>query len=149
MRKLILVLALASAALPLGACQTVRTVDQAVTLANQNVGDFTIADERGWFYAEALYNVPTVAYLSANRRGLFAGHADLKATIKADLQELNRLRVAVRQAYRTSNSVTFREKIAQMKVLSDQVRRLVPSITAQAVPVAIPSDVLAARVAAS
>jgi hypothetical protein len=149
MRKLILALALSSAALGLAGCQTVHNIDTAVALANQDVGNFTIADEKGWYYAEALYTVPTQAYLSVNSRGLFAGHPDLKATIKADLQKLNGLRQAVYQAYKTANAVTFREKLAGMKALSDQVRGLIPTVTSQASPAPVPSNVLAARVAAS
>src|SRR4051812_17243529 len=68
MRKLLFAIALAAA--PLSACATLHTVDQAVALANQNVGDFTVLDEKSWYYAEALYNVPASAYLSANSRGL-------------------------------------------------------------------------------
>lgn len=146
MRKIIIGLALAVTALALPACQTVRDVTSAVALANQNVADFTVADEKGWYYAEALYNVPAQAYLSVNSRGLFVGHEDLKAKLKGMLQDLNGYRQAVYQAYKTGNSVTFREKIVQMKALSDQIRRLMPTSTAQAGP-PLPSHVLAARVA--
>lgn len=122
MRKIIFALALA--ALPLGACQTVHTVDQAVALANQNVGDYTVLDEKSWYYAEALYNVPAQAYLSANSRGLL--HDPLKAQLKSGLQKLNLLRQDVYQAYKAGNAVTFRDKITQLKALSDQVRSLIP-----------------------
>lgn len=125
MRKLILAVALAAAALPLGACQTIHNVDQAVALANQNVGDYTALDEKSWYYAEALYNVPAQAYLSANARGLL--HEPLKGQLKADLQKLNQLRQAVYQAYQTGNAATFRDKITQLKALSDQVRNLIPA----------------------
>lgn len=147
MRKLILVLALASAVLPLGACQTIRNVDQAVALANQNVGDFTIADEKGWYYAEALYDVPATAYLSVNSRGLI--HDPLKSQLKGMLQDLNRYRVAVYNAYKAGNSVTFHEKLVAMKALSDEIRNLIPRTSAQLTPLSVPSAVLAARVAQS
>lgn len=124
MRKLTLAIALASVVLPLGACQTVQSVDQAVALANQDVGDFTVLDEKSWYYAEALYNVPAQAYLSANAHGLV--HDPLKSQLKAKLQELNALRQAVYQAYKAGNAATFGDKIAQMKALSDQVRALIP-----------------------
>lgn len=122
MRKIIFALALA--ALPLGACQTVHTVDQAVALANQNVGDYTVLDEKSWYYAEALYNVPAQAYLSANSHGLL--HDPLKAQLKAKLQTMNVLRGAVYQAYKAGNAATFRDKITELKQLSDQVRNLIP-----------------------
>lgn len=122
MRKLLFAIALA--ALPLSACATLHTAGQAVALANQNVGDYTVLDERSWYYAEALYNVPASAYLSANSRGLL--HDPLKAEIKSRLRGLNALRQAVYQAYKTSNAVAFREKLAQMKVLSDEVRNIIP-----------------------
>lgn len=123
MRKIILALALV--AMPLGACQTIHSVDQAVALANQNVGDFTVLDEKSWYYAEALYNVPAQAYLSANSRGLL--HDPLKGEIKTKLQQLNQLRQAVYQAYQTGNATSFRDKIVQLKALSDQVRGLIPT----------------------
>lgn len=127
MRKMFIFAAcLAVAAMPLGGCQTLRTADQAVALANQNVGDFTILDEKSWYYAEALYNVPAQAYLSANSR--FANEprwVAIKAVVKPKLQQLNALRQAVYQAYKTGNAVEFRDKIAQMKLLSDQVRTLI------------------------
>lgn len=122
MRKLFFAIALA--AMPLAACHTLHTVDQAVALANQNVGDFTVLDEKSWYYAEALYNVPASAYLSANSRGLL--HDPLKTQIKTGLQKLNALRQAVYQAYKTGNATEFRDKIAQMKILSDQVRNIIP-----------------------
>lgn len=125
MKKIMLmVAALAAIATPLGGCQTVRTATEAVQLANQNVGDFTVLDEKSWYYAEALYNVPAQAYLSANSRGLL--HDPLKAQLKAGLQKLNGLRQAVYQAYRTGNATEFRDKIIQLKQLSDQVRVLIP-----------------------
>lgn len=125
MRKMfIFAAALAVASMPLGGCQTLRTVDQAVALANQNVGDFTVLDEKSWYYAEALYNVPARAYLSANSRGLL--HDPLKSQLKGLLQQLNGLRQAVYQAYKTGNATEFREKIIQLKQLSDQVRGLIP-----------------------
>jgi hypothetical protein len=126
MHKLFLAFALASALLPLGGCQTIRSVDQAVALANQNVGDYTVLDEKSWYYAESLYDVPSAAYLSVNSRGLFVGHEALKATLKADLQKLNALRQGVYQAYKTGNAAAFRDKITQLKALSDQVRNLIP-----------------------
>jgi hypothetical protein len=121
MRKLFLALALV-AALP--ACQTIHNVDQAVALANQDVGDYTILDEKSWYYAEALYNVPAQAYLSADAHGLL--HEPLKGQLKAKLQQANALRQAVYQAYKTGNAATFRAKIAELKALSDQVRNLIP-----------------------
>lgn len=124
MRKLLIAIALTTAALTAPGCSTVKTVDQAVALANQNVGDFTVLDEKSWYYAEALYNVPAQAYLSANSRGLI--HDPLKGQLKASLQKLNQLRQAVYQAYQTGNATEFRDKIAQMKLLSDQVRALIP-----------------------
>lgn len=122
MRKLLFAIALA--AMPLAACQTFHTVDQAVALANQNVGNYTVLDEKSWYYAEALYNVPASAYLSANSRGLL--HDPLKAQIKTGLQKLNVLRQAVYQAYKTGNATEFRDKIIQLKALSDQVRNIIP-----------------------
>jgi uncharacterized protein YceK len=123
MKRLLFALALASATLTTG-CATIHTATDAVALANKNVGDFTVADEKGWYYAEALYNVPASSYLSANSRGLLP--AQLKAQLKGMLQDLNRYRQAVYQAYKTGNAVTFHEKLVQMKALSDQVRNLVP-----------------------
>lgn len=122
MRKLFLAIALLAA--PLAACSTFHTVDQAVTLANQNVGDFTVFDEKSWYYAEALYNVPARAYLSANSRGLL--HDPLKTSLKATLHTMNDVRQAVYQAYKTGNAVAFRNKIIELKQLSDQVRSLIP-----------------------
>lgn len=122
MRKLFFAIALA--VMPLTACQTIHSIDQAATLANQNVGNFTVLDEKSWYYAEALYNVPASAYLSANSRGLL--HDPLKAQIKASLQKLNALRLAVYQAYKAGNAVEFRDKIIQLKALSDQVRNIIP-----------------------
>lgn len=124
MRRLIFAIGLATALLAAPACKTIQTATDAVSLANTNVGEFTIADEKGWYYAEALYNVPASAYLSANSRGLL--HDPLKSQLKGMLQELNRYRQAVYQAYKTGNSTTFHEKIVQMKALSDQIRNLVP-----------------------
>jgi uncharacterized protein YceK len=147
MRKLILAVALASSVLMTGGCATIHNVDQAVALANQNVGDFTIADEKGWYYAEALYDVPATAYLSANSRGLLQD--PLKSQLKAMLHQLNDYRQGVYQAYKTANSVTFREKLQAMKALSDQIRSLVPRSTSQAAPLGVPSAELAARVAQS
>jgi predicted small secreted protein len=123
MKKLFLALALV--AVPLAACSTIRTVDQAVALANQDVGDYTVLDEKSWYYAEALYNVPARAYLSTNSRGLI--HDPLKSQIKSGLQKLDALRQAVYQAYKTGNAVAFRDKITEMKTLSDQVRNLIPA----------------------
>jgi uncharacterized protein YceK len=124
MKRLLFALTLAAAALMSTGCATIRTATDAVALANQNVGDFTVADEKGWYYAEALYNVPASAYLSANSRGLL--HDPLKSQLKGMLQDLNRYRQAAYQAYKTGNAVTFHEKLVQMKALSDQVRNLVP-----------------------
>lgn len=124
MRKILCALALAACCVPTAACQTIKTADQALSLANENVGDFTTADEKGWYYAEALYNVPAQAYLSANSRGLLKG--PLKAQLKGYLITLNEYRGAVYQAYKAGNSVTFREKLIAMKSLSDQIRNLIP-----------------------
>jgi hypothetical protein len=124
MKRLFLAVALAASALTASACHTITTATQAVALANENVGDFTVADEKGWYYAEALYNVPASSYLSANARGLLKD--PLKSQLKGMLQELNRYRQAVYQAYKTGNAVTFHEKLVQMQALSNQVRALVP-----------------------
>jgi hypothetical protein len=147
MRKLILAFALASVALPLASCATVKTASDAVALANENVGDFTVMDERAFWYSGALYDVPATAYLALNRRGLL--HDPLKSQLKSMLQDLNRYRVAARDAYHAGNSVTFHEKLVAMKALSDEVRRLLPSQSAQAQPIGIPSASLAASVALS
>lgn len=126
-RLLAPLVALSVAAMPLGGCATIRTVDQAVALANQNVGDYTVLDEKSWYYAEALYNVPTQAYLSANSRfGTDPRWLPIKAVVKPKLQQLNGLRQAVYQAYKTGNTVAFKDKITQLKQLSDQVRNLIP-----------------------
>jgi len=128
-RKFLLMVALLFA-VPLAGCQTVHNVDTAVQLANQPVGDYTNLDEKSWYYAESLYNVPAYAYLSANQHGLFVGHEALKADLKVKLHYLNEVRQAVYQAYKTSNAAAFRDKINELKQLSDQVRALIPQTSA-------------------
>lgn len=125
MRKLAIATALLFAA-PLVACDSVPSPAQVETVANTPVGDYTILDEKSWYYAESLYNVPAYAYFSANEHGLFVGHDALKASVKAKLQYLNKVRNAVYQAYKAGNAADFATKIQELKTLSEQVNDIIP-----------------------
>lgn len=122
MKKLYLA-ALLTAAIPLAACGGLGGGVASVASVCAN----TAADEKAWYGAEALYNVPAAAYRSTNERF----KADprwlpVKAVVKPKLQELNRYRLGAKSAYQACNLTALDQWVAAMKPLSAEVTALIP-----------------------
>jgi hypothetical protein len=126
MKKIFSIALAVCMAFSITACSSIPKPTSVSEIANQPIGDYTILDEKSWFYAESLYNVPAYAYLSANKRGLFATQPALKATLKKSLQALNKGRNEVYLAYKAGNAAAFADKIKALKALSDSVSPLIP-----------------------
>lgn len=111
---------------PLPACSTIETVRDVAALATSPVplGDFTVLDDKAMFAAEAVYNVPAQAYVSANSRGLVK--PPLKATLKPMLVAMGDTLRLCRTAYKIGDLTSFNQRYAGLMVLKSQVMHLIP-----------------------
>ena len=111
----------------LSACTTIPAdlPGKIETTLNQPLGANTAIDEKALWNAEAAYNVPAAAYVSADRRGLLS--ADVKASIKPLLVKAYDLLKAARAAYRVGDAATFADKWNALKEVSAQVSPLIPN----------------------
>jgi predicted small secreted protein len=121
-----LLLVAACCLVPLTACSTVSGIPAAVELATTPICQGHTADEKMWYAAEAGYNIPAQAYVSANKHGLLT--PSLKATLKPKLQELNRLRLAAKKAYEACDSASLKGKLDAITALRDLVLPLIPKV---------------------
>lgn len=110
---------------PISGCATIRTV-----AAIPQVCVKTSADEKAWYAAEALYNVPAALFRTANEHKMFdqfANGAALKAIAKEKLMKLDTYRVGARAAYKACDSVALGNYKAAMELLKAEVLPLIPS----------------------
>lgn len=84
----------------------------------------TAIDEKAWYAAEALYNVPAQAYVAAVKADKMP--ASVRAIVKPKLQAMNRVRVAARTAYKLGDAATFSARVAELSRLRDDVITLIP-----------------------
>lgn len=95
------------------------------TVINEPLGDRTLRDEQGLWAAEAAYNVPAAAYVSAHSRGLV--NDDLKAILKPRLITLYDLLKAARTAYRFGDAAGFTAKKEALEALRNEIMPLIPN----------------------
>ena len=110
------------------ACSTLGTAGSAVAAAtsNQPLGDQVTFDEKGMYFAEALYNVPAAAYVSADTRNI-AGWASIKPTVRPLLIQARALLLTVREAYRLGDERSFRDRVARLQSLRDRIMTHLPA----------------------
>lgn len=125
-RSLLVLLPSALMLVPIPACTTVGTVRDVAALATTPtpLGDFTVLDDKAMYAAEAVYNIPAAAYVSANSRGLIS--APLKATLKPILVSMADMLKLCRTAYRLGDVKTFNERYAILMILRTQVMSRIP-----------------------
>lgn len=121
MKKMIMV-AIAAAALSLGACGT--SGGPSIPTGPIVSTDGTLADERALYAAEATYNVAATAYLAAvDAGGLPPGpRRDL---VKSILQRAEDALLAARTAHRAGEAETFAAQIVLVTSLAGNVVDLV------------------------
>lgn len=121
MYKIKLLLGMFAAAC-LAAC-TPLAIISAVTSSPPIAGS-TALDEKAWYAAEALYNVPAQAYVSANKNGLLS--PAVKAQVKPVLLKAREALLLVRQAYKVGDTVGFGQRFRELQKLSDSAKALLP-----------------------
>lgn len=122
MKKLYLA-ALLVAAAPLAACGGLGSGIASVSSVCAN----TSADEKAWYAAEALYNVPAQAYRVANEAYKSEPRwLSIKATVKPKLQTLNKYRLGAKSAYQACNLELLNQFAAAMKPISAEVSAAIP-----------------------
>lgn len=122
MKKIYLVALLAAAA-PLSACGGLASGIASASSVCAN----TTADEKAWYAAEALYNVPAQAYRVANEAYKSEPRwLTIKATVKPKLQTLNQYRLGAKGAYQACNLQLLDQFAAAMKPLSADVTAAIP-----------------------
>ena len=122
MKKILLAMALATISLGTSGCTALAGV-QLVTQSAPLAGN-TVLDEKAWYAAEALYNVPAQAYLSANKNGLLS--PAVKAKVKPILLSAYQVLKAARQAYKVGDAEGFGARVAELRALSNQAKALLP-----------------------
>lgn len=110
------------------ACSSLGTAGAAVQAATstQPLGDQVTFDEKGMYAAEALYNVPAQAYVSADTRNI-AGWASIKPVVRPLLIQARALLLTVREAYRLGDERSFRDRVARLQSLRDRIMTHIPS----------------------
>jgi hypothetical protein len=126
----LIISALALSTMPiLSGCNTVaRTVlpDSIANAVTTPPCQPTLADNKARYGAEALYNVPSAAYRSANERHLLDSAPALKATIKGKLQMLAGYLKGLRAAHKICDSTTLLQYRAGMERIKAEVMPLIP-----------------------
>jgi hypothetical protein len=127
MKKSLLAPFMALCLLATPACDTLRTASEAVSLATSPtpLGDRTVMDERAMYAAEALYNVPAQAYVTADTRGLLT--PAVRAAVRPILIQARQALLAVREAYRVGDATTFGQRVAALRSLKDRAMSLLPA----------------------
>lgn len=114
MKRLFIAAALALSVPMLGACNITEQIESA-----------SIVTEKAAYGAEALYNVPAHAYVTADGRGQIP--ATLKASLKPKLQSLYGLLLKAREAKAIGDKALFDSIVDQMKPLSAELSDLIPA----------------------
>ncbi len=125
MRKLLAICMASFMLLAVPACGTLGTA-LGVATSSQPAGDIVTFDERGMIAVEILYNVPAQAYVTADTREL-PGWAGIKPTVRPLLIEARRWLLLVREAYRLGDERTFRDRVARLQSLRDQIMARIPA----------------------
>jgi hypothetical protein len=111
----------------LAGCKTMLQ-DGALGTAGQVISTpvctFTLADQKAMYAAEASYNIPAQAYLSANSRGLI--NADLKATLKPKLQTAYQWLKGARAAYKICNRDSLMDYQRALATFEAEIQPLIP-----------------------
>lgn len=84
----------------------------------------TVVDERALYAAEAAYNVPAHAYVSAEGTGRLP--ANVKAVVKSLLQEAYRLLRLAREAYCLGDFAGMRRLADSVKKSADDANKALP-----------------------
>lgn len=118
MRKLALTLLIGAS---LAGCTTLAGSSVSTsTCASGGVASFTVLDDKAVYAAEALYNVPAYAYVSANKNGTLP--ASVKAWAKPKLIQLYSMLKLARAAYKAGDVAGFNCQFAAMTNLSNEVK---------------------------
>lgn len=128
MKRIFLALALTLLSVPVAACDTLGTAGTLVNQATSTapLGDQVTFDERGMYFAEALYNVPAQAYVSADTRNI-AGWTSIKPVVRPLLIQARQLLLTVREAYRLGDERSFRDRVSRLGVLRDRIMSHIPA----------------------
>jgi hypothetical protein len=121
MKKIFLAVALMASSM-VSACATIPV--GAVTGPAPILGATTL-DEKALYGAEALYNVPAQAYVSAMNHGYIT--PALKVEIKPKLVAAYDVLLAVRAAYKVGDAAGFNERVSALGLLSADLQSLIPS----------------------
>lgn len=103
---------------------TAGQIATSAALVTTPPANLTVLDEKAWYAAEALYNIPAYAYVRADQAGALT--PSMKATIKPKMLQLADLLKQARAAYQTANKASFDAAVAKLKTLSDEVNPLIP-----------------------
>ena len=125
MKRLILLFA----ALSLTACganSPIRTATDAIAIATSStpIGDRIKMDEKAAYAAEALYNVPAFAYVSADQRGLVS--PELRSVLRPKLITMATWLKLVRQAYAVGDATSFSQRYRELEALKAAITPLIP-----------------------
>jgi hypothetical protein len=127
MKRMIL-FAAALLALPLGGCasmlETAGIPAAVAETVNTPVCNRTVLDDKAQYAAEALYNVPAQAYVSAYKRGLVT--PAVKAVVKPKLQTLYAYLKGARAAHAACDEATFLNYRHAMETIRNEVLPLIP-----------------------
>jgi hypothetical protein len=85
---------------------------------------FTLADQKAMYAAEAAYNIPASAYLSANSRGLIK--PELKVTLKAKLATMYDYLKGARAAYKICNRDSLMDYKRAIETYEAEISPLIP-----------------------
>lgn len=113
-------------ALSLGACTQLRTASDviAVVTSPAPLGDRIVMDEKAAYAAEAFYNIPAQAYVSADQRGLIP--VSLRIQLKTRLLRMADYLKLVRQAYAVGDATSFSQRYHELEALKAQIMPLIP-----------------------
>lgn len=109
------------------ACTSLSAASDAVAVATSStpLGDRTVMDERAMYAAEALYNVPAQAYVTADTRGLLT--PAMRRAVRPVLVEARQVLLTVREAYRVGDATTFGQRVAALRALKERALALLPA----------------------
>jgi hypothetical protein len=128
MKRTILMVAALALAAPLGGCGTMLSAAGVPAFvaetATTPVCARTVRDNQAAYGAEALYNVPAAAYVSALKRGLVSD--SVKAVVKPKLQLLYGYLRGARAAKAACDEATFLNYKHAMEVVKADVLPLIP-----------------------
>jgi hypothetical protein len=125
--RLIFAAAILSTAPLLAGCQQALQggiAGNAGVIVSTPVCTLTTADQKAMWAAEAAYNIPSSAYISANSRGLVS--PELKATLKPKLVTAYEWLKGARAAYKICNRDSLMDYKRALETFEAEISPLIP-----------------------